>query len=282
MTREIFRIIEPGIYSSVQDGGRRGFRKFGMPLSGAMDPYAYNILNKLLGNEPGTACIEITGSWFLGEFLNDCSFVLSGAESGATLEGVNVRAGCVIDASKGSKLEFHGNNGGLRTYFGVSGGFSAKKMFGSMSMMKGQRLNKGDMLSRGNNFNEHLECSPDYSYINENGKYDIRIRKGPDSDLYKKHFIKDFIAGEYVVSPYSDRMGIRLDALMDIAGCPGDLVSKPIFPGCIQLTGSGNPIIIMNDGQTTGGYPVIAVVEKRDLRIAGQLKAGDTLVFTDG
>ncbi|MBN1623596.1 MAG: biotin-dependent carboxyltransferase family protein [Clostridia bacterium] len=279
MDVETFRIIEPGIYSSIQDGGRRGFRKYGMPVSGAMDPYAFNILNNLLGNRPVAPAIEITGSWFSGEFLRDCSFALSGANPGADLDGLPIVMNRVFEAQKGNVINFSRMHGGIRTYLGVSGGFVKQVFLGSMSMCRGERIKRGEIL-----FSENLKTEPnetdfDFSYIRADGNYTIRVRKGPDSDFFDERILRNFLNDGFFVSRYLDRMGVRLDASENISGGPDGIVTKPVFPGCIQLTGAGMPIIIMNDGQTTGGYPVIAVVEREDLRIAGQLKAGDTLAF---
>jgi biotin-dependent carboxylase-like uncharacterized protein len=279
MADETLRIIEPGIYSSIQDGGRRGFRKYGMPVSGAMDPYAFGILNKLLGNSPGAPAIEITGSWFSGEFLKDCSFALCGANPSADIDGKSTMMHRVVEVQKGSILQFNKMPVGIRTYLGISGGFIKSEFLGSMSMQKGERLKRGDVLcSNGQTF-EPKPIENDFSYIKNDGNYSIKVRKGPDSDLFDSNISKNFLNNRFMVSKYSDRMGIRLDANENISGGPDGIITKPVFPGCIQLTKAGLPIIIMNDGQTTGGYPVIAVVERADLRIVGQLKAGDTLSF---
>ncbi len=279
MYKEIFKITEPGVYSSVQDEGRRGFRKYGMPVSGAMDPYAFSVVNNILGNEPGLPSIEITGSCFSGIFLMDCCFTLCGADPRAEIDGKPILMNSIVYVEKGSKIKFNEMKSGMRTYLGATGGFRRKEFLGSMSMGRGERLFSGDILSSTGIIREGNKVEFDFSYIRQDGKYTIRVRKGPDSDLFSRNILKNFRKIEFVVSKFMDRMGLRLEPNENISGGPDGIVTKPVFPGCIQLTKAGIPIIIMNDGQTTGGYPVIAVVEKSDLRIIGQLKPGDSLVF---
>lgn len=279
MSDAIFRVIEPGIYSSVQDGGRRGYRRYGMPLSGPMDPYAYAILNSILGNRENSAAVEVTGSWFSGEFLKDCRFAICGADPGATLDDITIPVNEVICAKSKSILKFHGMKSGIRTYIGVAGGFEGNVFLGSTSMPRGMRLGSGDILCSAGPAGNPGIVEHDFSYIKADGKYNVKVREGPDSDLFGKRIAKEFIKDSFKVSLHLDRMGIRLEPKEYLSGLSDGIVTKPVFPGCIQVTGSGMPVIIMNDGQTSGGYPVIAVIQKEDLRIIGQLKAGDLLSF---
>ena len=277
----MIKILSPGIYSSIQDTGRRGFRKYGMPLSGAMDQYAFTAANYLLSNQPDEASIEITGQGFSCEFTEDAYICITGAELGAVIKNrdIEIRIGVPVSLKKGDVVKFAKNIKGLRAYLQIKGGFDREQIIGSKSMFKGERLSIGDILRKG-------ECSEgedkenfNFEYIRKDGNYNIRVRKGPDSELYPRKYIKTLTSGNYLVSPYHDRMGIRLKSQDLLSTIERNIITKPIFPGCIQLTGNGNPIIIMNDGQTTGGYPVWAVIVKEDLKIAGQLKSGDKVKF---
>ncbi|HPJ21673.1 MAG TPA: biotin-dependent carboxyltransferase family protein [Clostridia bacterium] len=279
MSDSIFRVIEPGIHSSVQDGGRRGYRRYGMPLSGPLDPYAYAILNSILGNRENSAAVEVTGSWFSGEFLRDCSFALCGADPGATLDDAAIPVNEVICAKNSSILKFHGMKSGIRTYIGVAGGIEGNVFLGSTSMPRGKRLASGDILCFAGPVGNPDIVEHDFSYIRADGKYKVKVREGPDSVLLGKKITKEFIKDSFKVSLHLDRMGIRLEPKEYLSGLSDGIVTKPVFPGCIQVTGSGMPVIIMNDGQTSGGYPVIAVIQNEDLRIIGQLKTGDLLSF---
>ena len=277
----MIKIISPGIYSSIQDLGRRGYRKFGMPLSGAMDQYALKAANILLGNDIGEAAIEITGSGFSCEFTEDTDICVTGADLGALLQNrdLKIKIGVPIFLKKGDILIFSKIVKGLRSYLQTKGGFKRELIMGSKSMCKGERLISGEIIEIGKDTGNEVKGNFNFDYIKEDGHYEIRVNKGPDSALFPRKYIKSLLAQSFSVSPYHDRMGIRIHSKNKIAPIERNIITKPVFPGCIQMPGNGNPIIIMNDGQTTGGYPVWAVIVKEDLKIAGQMKSGDKVKF---
>ncbi|MCK5758268.1 MAG: biotin-dependent carboxyltransferase family protein [Clostridiales bacterium] len=277
----MIKILSPGIYSSIQDTGRRGFRKYGMPLSGAMDQYAFTAVNYLLGNQPNEASIEITGQGFSCELTEDAYICIAGADLGAIIENrdTKIRIGEPILMQKGDVICFSKIIKGLRTYLQVKGGLERENIMGSRSMFKSERLSIGDILRKGKCSEGEEKGNFNFEYIRKDGNYNIRVRKGLDCELYPRNYIKTLTSGNYLVSLYHDRMGIRLKSQDLLSTIERNIITKPVFPGCIQLTGNGNPIIIMNDGQTTGGYPVWAVIVKEDLKIAGQLKSGDKVKF---
>ncbi|MCD6322850.1 MAG: biotin-dependent carboxyltransferase family protein [Clostridiales bacterium] len=277
----MIKILSPGIYSSIQDTGRRGFRRYGMPLSGAMDHYAFTAANYLLGNQPNEASIEITGQGFSCELTEDACVCITGADLGAIIKNrdIKLRIGVPISLQKGDVILFSKIIKGLRAYLQVRGGFERENIMGSKSMLKGERLSTGEFLKKGNCTESEEKGNFNFGYIREDGEYNIRVQKGPDNELYSRNYIKKLMSVNYLVSPYHDRMGIRLKSLDIMLPIERNIITKPVFPGCIQLPDNGNPIIIMNDGQTTGGYPVWAVIVKEDLKIAGQLKSGDKVKF---
>ncbi len=277
----MIKILSPGIYSSIQDTGRRGFRKYGMPLSGAMDHYAFTAANYLLGNQPNEASIEITGQGFSCELTEDACICITGADLGAIIKNrdIELRIGVPVSLLKGDVIWFSKIIKGLRTYLQVKGGFERESIMGSKSMFKSEKLSIGDILRKGQCSEYEQKGNFSFDYIREDGLYSLRVKKGPDSELYPRNYIKTLTSGNYLVSPYHDRMGIRLKSQDLLSTIERNIITKPVFPGCIQLTGNGNPIIIMNDGQTTGGYPVWVVIVKEDLKIAGQLKSGDKVKF---
>ncbi len=278
---DMIKIILPGIYSSIQDNGRRGYRKFGMPLSGAMDPYAFRRGNLILGNKPGSAAVEITGHGFECEFQGDAKICVTGADLGVELKRGNkkINLGKIISVKKGERLNFTRTVCGLRAYMHIAGGIDSAVRMGSRSMQRSEKLNAGDKLGVLENSTGLSRGYYSNSYIEESGDYILRVRKGPDANLFPDKYLKQLKKAVFTVSSYHDRMGIRLDHSIKIEPVVKSIVTKPVFPGCIQMPGNGSPIIIMNDGQTTGGYPIWVVIEKEDLRIAGQLKSGDNIKF---
>ncbi len=184
-----------------------------------------------------------------------------------------------VSLLKGDVIWFSKIIKGLRAYLQVKGGFERENIMGSKSMFKSERLSIGDVLRKGKCSEYEQKRNFSFDYIREDGLYNLRVKKGPDSELYPRNYIKTLTSGNYLVSPYHDRMGIRLKSQDLLSTIERNIITKPVFPGCIQLPGNGNPIIIMNDGQTTGGYPVWAVIVKEDLKIAGQLKSGDKVKF---
>lgn len=275
------KIILPGIYSSVQDDGRRGFRAFGMPLSGAMDNYAFRAANIITGNEEGAAAIEITGAGFECEFGNNAEICITGADLGAIrLENKeSITIGKIVRVKKGEKIGFSEIKRGLRAYLQVSGGIIRSKSLGSMSMYKEERLIAGDIIEIGSKSGVVSKEKFNFDYIDKNGTYNIRVRSGFDVRSFQHRYIKKLYDYEFTVGSQYDRMGIRMNSAAGPSTFVRAFITKPVFPGCIQMPGNGEPIIIMNDGQTSGGYPVWAVVENEDLRIAAQIKAGDKVKF---
>ncbi len=277
----MIKIILPGIYSSIQDAGRYGYRKFGVPLSGAMDQYAFRKGNLLLGNNPGAAAIEITGPGFECEFLDNIKICVTGADLGAEIlnKKTALNPGKPVLVKKGDIMKFSRMRCGLRAYIHVQGGIDVPLRLGSKSMYRGEKLVGGEIFQIGEI--EAADGSGYYqnSYIEEKGEYVIRFRQGPDAGIFPSKYLKRLENASFTVSKHYDRMGIRLSHDLQIVPIAKSIVTRPVFPGCIQLPGNGNPIIIMYDGQTTGGYPVWAVVEKKNMRIAGQLKSGDKVKF---
>lgn len=154
-----------------------------------------------------------------------------------------------------------------------------EELLGSMSMTRGNKLKSNLILLRGCLIEKQFIVTTDFSYIKEDGKYIVQVRSGPDSALYNKKQIMQFINMELKVTQSYNRMGVRFKQIDGNWKTEINFVTKPVFPGCIQITPNGTPILIMNDGQTTGGYPVIAVIDKKDMKKAGQLKFGDRVIM---
>jgi len=281
------RVIDAGILTTLQDGGRPGYRAFGMPVSGAMDLGSLHLANGLVGNPKDEAVLEITAKGPVLEFLSDTDIALAGADLRPVIDGREVRNGQKIRVRGGQILSFSGLKSGLRTYLAVGGGFDVPLVMGSKSTylrgkvggFHGRALQAGDELFIG----EPAETDTNPFLYNpkiHTDKAGIRVVKGPEWDRFTTAGQQVFLDSEFTVSQYTDRMGMRLNGPpVELYG-GGDILSSGVIPGTIQVTGDGQPIILMNDCQTTGGYVRIGCVISEDLQVLAQLMPGQKLRFT--
>lgn len=283
---EMFRVHAPGPYTTIQDLGRFGYQHMGVPLSGALDRFAYTVANRLVRNKPDCAALEIT---FFGpemEVLDDADIALTGAE----MEWwVNDRSACCwtsVRVGKGDRVRFGQALRGCRAYLAVTGGFAVPEVMGSRSTfvsagiggIDGRTLRSGDVLSRGPgrllSQPQQLPWRPLYG-----AEIHLRTVLGPQDD-YFRGCLDDFFSSAYTVSDKANRMGCRLQGplIMRDPGAPQSIISEPINPGNIQVPADGQPIILMVE-QTIGGYAKIATVVTADLFKVAQAKPGDQIYF---
>ena len=283
-------ILSAGSLSTIQDLGRFGYQASGFSPSGAADPDALRTLNVLLGNDSGEAAVEMTAGGMTLEFTEDCFFALTGADNGPELSGEPVAMYTVHRAKAGDKLSCSFARKGIRTYFGVTGGFDVPSVMGSRSTgmrfavggFKGRKLAADDLLP----LREHGIVLPGFGERRLpapkgiSGTVTLHVVPGPQDDCFPEDALKQFFSGEYKVTPSMDRMGIRLSGA-EIPALDGyDIISDATVTGSIQITNDGHPIILMNDRQTTGGYAKIGTVVSADLSLAGQLYPGASVRFS--
>jgi biotin-dependent carboxylase-like uncharacterized protein len=273
----MIEVLKPGLLSSVQDLGRVGFRHQGIVQAGVLDPLALKLGNILLGNPEDYPAIEVTMGNAAFRFLKSTHFVLMGSSLGARLNDKIVDSGWVYRAREGEVLTFRGSAAMLRSYFCVEGGVSVSEVLGSASTdlqarfggFAGRALAAGDVVALGTaSDNNELNVGaflPPYSKT-------IRVLKGPQFDLLSDVQKQRFFTADWHVQLTSNRMGARLnsDTHAEFAHTHR-LVSTAVHPGIIQLTPSGEPIVLLADCQTTGGYPIVAQVINADLRHFAQL-----------
>ncbi len=283
------RIISPGLLSTIQDAGRTGFMKYGMPLSGAMDDYSFRVANLIVGNRVNEACIEATIMGPAIEFLSRSVFAITGAPMQAELNGVAIENWQSHKARKGDILTFGYCKEGARSYIAVSGGLDIPEVMGSRSTYlpgsiggySGRKLEKDDIISTypfswldSKKIKLPPEMIPSFPE-----QVNLRFTKGRDMELFDGGSVAIFTGSLYTLSSDSNRMGYRLTgADIDHTGSP-DVLSYAVVPGTIQIPGDKKPIIMMKDCQTTGGYTQIGNIITADLHIAGQLKPGDKIRF---
>lgn len=285
----VLKVVAGGIQSTLQDLGRPGFRALGVPAGGAMDRFALQAANLLLGNPPGAACIEVLLGGLVLEATADCWIAVCGADLGAYSDGQSLDAWTTVRLQSGATLAFRGRRNGARAYIAIAGGFMVEPVLGSSSTYlpggwgghAGRALRSGDRLEaadhpRTQQISRWLppERRPAYSAFPT-----LRCVAGPHQDAFDAAVFATFWDGAYTVSPASDRMGYRLGGPRIVPEAGGSLPSLGVLPGCVQVPPHGQPILLMADAQTTGGYPVIATVVSADLAVAAQLLPGDRVRF---
>lgn len=281
--KELFRVLKQGVYASMQDKGRFGFRKFGMPVAGVMDSFAYQVGNDIFNHTFNVAALEL----FLGglslEVLCDHSIVITGADLSAELDGSAVPLWKSFKVCKGQTLTFKKPNVGSIAYVIPFGGFICDEVMGSRSAFpKGQIgsvLKKGDVLSVANlDVTKHqrgLMLAEIPRYENE---VEVMLWESPHLNLFKEESVSDFFNGQYTYRG-GDRMGYYLSGpeLQFING--SDILSEATQFGTVQVPSNGQPIILMADAQTIGGYATIGKVMEIDLWKIAQLRNGGKITF---
>lgn len=284
-------ILLPGPLTTVQDLGRFGYGRYGVPPSGAVDTFSLRVANLLAGNPEGEACLEITMTGLKAKVLTDVVIAVTGGNLQPSLNGVPLPMWQAYPARSGDVLFFAGRKSGCRSYLAVGGGIGVEPVMGSRSTNlssafgghEGRPLRKGDIL-----FSEsprhhlgnaeksfHLQSIPVYRE-----EWLLRVLPGPQQEEFSLETRELFLSSVHSVTRQSDRAGIRLSgpALHRRDGLPESIVSEGVVPGAIQVPGDGQPIIILVE-TVTGGYRKIANVISADLPLLGQIRPGDRMRF---
>ncbi len=284
-------IEKPGFLSTVQDLGRFGFQRYGMPVAGAMDAFSLQLANSLVGNPHGAAGIEAT---LLGpdiRFISGGMAAFCGSGMRGFLNNKHVDAYKSFSVSAGDLLRFEMDRCGCRMYIAFAGGLDVPVVMGSKSTylrsgtggFHGRALKEGDEIPLGQAPEKcpikEIPASllPDYTK-----KDPIRIIPGPEIRRLSKEGLISLLTTPYRVGDQSDRMGYRLEGeKINLNNESHDIISSGVCTGTLQLPGNGQPIMLMADHQTTGGYMRMAVVASVDLTRAAQLRAGDSICFAE-
>jgi len=283
------RIVKPGLFTTIQDNGRVGFQRYGMPVAGAMDDFSFRIANILVGNDQYEAVLEAT---FMGPTIEigfDGFIAITGANMSPKLNGKEIKMWRSIQVRQGDVLTLAGASEGVRTYIAFSGGLDVPKIMNSKSTyvrgnlggFKGRKLQEGDEIPVDTS-NSKAEAGKYVSpgYIPRYSKNNVvRVVLGPQDDHFPPESIETFLNSKYKITAEADRMGYRLEGpkLTHVKG--PDIISDGIVFGSVQVPGHGSPIVMMADRQTTGGYTKIATVIWADLPTMAQMGPGDTVCF---
>ena len=282
-------VTRPGMLSTVQDLGRWGFQNLGVPVAGPMDRCSHRFANVLVGNPAGAATLEIT---LIGPelvFEQATRVAVTGAEFDLVLDGRTMPMNESVPVPAGSNLRFRERRRGARAYLAAAGGFDVPELLGSRSThlpsrfggLAGRALAAGDVLRLRPVGEKQMKPVRRQGFPLElpQGGARVRVMLGPQDNLCAPSGIKTFCTSRYAISARSDRMGYCLTGppveLVSSAGTLSDATPT----GTVQVPGSGQPMILMADGQTTGGYPKLAIVITADLPLVGQLSPGDWLEF---
>lgn len=284
-------VLEPGLLTTVQDGGRWGYQQYGMVVSGAMDPFAMQVANVLVGNDRDEAGLEITMGRAAFGFHQDCLISITGADLGATVDGEPAPMWCGFQVKKGQVLRFRGPVSGVRAYLAVAGGIDVPPVMGSKSTYlrgniggyAGRALKRGDQLSVGIASGNSLETGKrclSRRYLPRYGRNPtVRVVLGPDHEAFTPGGIRTFLHHRFTVTTQADRMGYRLKGPRITHRRGADILSDATVMGTVQVPADGQPIILMADRQTTGGYARIATVISADLPLVAQTIPGGTIAF---
>ncbi|MDD5199846.1 MAG: biotin-dependent carboxyltransferase family protein [Terrimicrobiaceae bacterium] len=272
---DALEILSTGAGMSVQDFGRHGWKRYGVPPSGAMDPHAAAWANRLAGNRDDAPVLELLlqGAGLL--VLAARRFAVAGAEAGACIEAWHART-----LQPGDRLVFPRNQKGLWTYVAAEGGFDVERVMGSASTYPrggiGRALRAGDRLAVAGEAN-FAKVGEGWVAWGERRNYEdpplLRIWKGPQWEWFDEMERTGFFSADWEVSNHSDRAGYRLEGAR-MNPPEGEMRSEPVLVGSIQVPPNGLPIVTMRDGPTVGGYPKIGIVDEGSLSWLAQCRPG--------
>ncbi|EGQ22491.1 MULTISPECIES: biotin-dependent carboxyltransferase family protein [Sporosarcina] len=296
-----FQVVHPGLLTTIQDLGRYGSQKYGVIVGGAMDSYSLRIANLLVGNDEGEGTLEMTLVGCTLLFERDLLIAITGGDLMPAVDDKEVPMWRPVLVRKGSLLSFKSARKGCRAYIAFAGGLVVPKVMGSKSTyvragiggFLGRALKKGDSLSCGelnatsrsflqqlSKLQRHFAWSANHEPIIRLGQAQtIRITEGAEYDQFDEMSKQRLIEELFVLTNSSDRMGYRLEGPPLALNEKTELLSEGVTYGTIQIPPNGQPIILMADRQTTGGYPKIAQIVSADLSSLAQLRPPGTIQF---
>ena len=284
----MIHVKSPGLFTTVQDLGRNGFGPLGVSASGAADPVALHVGNRLAGNPKTCAALEMTlvGGSFI--FSRQSVVAITGSDFGATLDGGPVPGWTAFEIGAGQTLAFGPTRTGARCYLCLRGGIDVPRFLGSASThiltglggFEGRALRKGDTLAVGDSSSEIRLRSVAPAMLSKLlPRGSLRVTAGPQDDWFTETARAAFYTEAYRVTEESNRMGLRLEGPPVLQTRMEQMITEPVALGAIQVPGGGQPIILFVEQQTTGGYPKIANVIAADLARVGQLRPRDEIRF---
>jgi biotin-dependent carboxylase-like uncharacterized protein len=281
----MIEVVRTGMLATIQDGGRPGYAHLGVPRSGAADLPSFTLANRLVGNDDRAAAVEVTLGNAALRFHDETVVAITGAPAPARLRGAPVATDRILLAGAGDTLELGTPVEGLRTYVAVAGGVHAPRTLGSMStdtlsglgpapLQAGQQLDIG---TRRGPAPAWPDCIP--STVPHRADISVHYRRGPRDDWFGEQALATFDTAAWSLTAESNRVGVRLAGPMIAVERHDSLPSEGMVLGSIEIPPSGQPIIFLADHPTTGGYPVIGVVDDHDVAVLAQTRPGSTVRF---
>ena len=281
-----FNVKQPGLLSLLHDRGRYGAHKLGLTTGGPLDFIAFDWANRLLGNDTNATCLEVSFGGLQLQADTDTCFVITGATAPCKHNGVTIEQWQTLDIKKGDELEIGFASAGTRIYLAVLGGFDIAPSFGSSSTVPREKVGglNGDKLQA----KDHLPCAggelAEHCYLPEQerpvygDRAALRVVPGYQQAAFDALQQWRFFNSEYQLTDRCDRMGFRLEGENVHSELVG-MLSEGICLGAIQIPADGQPIVLMNDRQTIGGYPKIGSVIAEDTPRLAQLSPGSRVTF---
>ena len=280
----MLKVLRAGMLTTVQDLGRNGYRQQGVSQSGALDAPALRIANLLVGNDENAAGLEITLGQFSAEPHREGWIALTGAGCHAQLDGKDLWTGWNYPVKPGQILTMKMPTRGMRSYLAISGGIDVPQVMGSRSTdlkarfggFQGRQLQDGDQLPTGDSYQQPKHSGGIKQLLFGNR---IRALPGPEYQEFSAQSREEFWRASWQLSPQSNRMGYRLHGHVLKRETDREMLSHGLLPGVVQVPHGGQPIVLMADAQTTGGYPRIACVIEADLYNLAQIRLGEPVHF---
>ena len=276
----MIRVLKSGLWSSIQDGGRLRYRSIGVPVSGFMDSHSAKLANALVGNSLNTAVIEFTAMGPELYFEQEATIAITGATFGIYVNDEEKPNNTQLSISRGDTLRFKRPTQGWRGYIAVSGGFEVQEVLGSKSMyqsitVKG-KIDKNYLLQIRNasktlHDKKHTLNPLDFS------SNTIEVYKGPEYNLFNGEIKNKLTKNTFTIHQNSNRMATQISGLGEVIFKA--ILTVPVQPGTVQITPSGALLVLMQDAQTTGGYPRIFQLTKKSLSCLAQKRPNEQILF---
>ena len=274
----MIKVLKEGLFTTIQDIGRFGYKNIGVPVSGSMDQTSAKLANLLLGNDESSAVLEMTLVGPTLEFMNDTYISITGADMNPSLNKQKVLQNKPLFVNKGDILYLSHSSNGMRSYLGIKGGFNSEKKLGSKSFYRGiterEELIKNDKIKFAKLTSSPMKMNKSINDFKINKKSKINVFKGPEFDLLDSNS-KDIIFNTDFTIGVNNRMGYNL--VEPIENSISSIISSPVMPGTVQLTPSGRLIILCRDCQTSGGYPRVLQLDKSSMDSLSQKTIGETI-----
>jgi antagonist of KipI len=290
----VVHVVKPGLLTTVQDRGRNGFQALGVSVSGPMDPVSHRLANAMAGNLGDAATLEVTSIGPELLFEDERLIAIAGARFNVSVDGQPVPSTGAFVISAGATLRFGPRLRGTRAYLAVAGGIETPSVLGSrathlpsaMGGFGGRALKAGDRLPCGParrlaaRSARPPELPEGAATRLPEGLAQLRVLPGPQTERFTSGALDALQSGPYKIGGNSNRMGFRLEGPLLAHANGADVISDATPLGVVQVPASGQPILLMADRQTTGGYAKLATVITADIGVAGQLGPGDGIMFT--